>query len=691
MIINKLINIAKNRTIDFIKKSVPNFDPNFFSTRRQLMSPSGSFMFDNPYEQSVWIYAANKKISNSVSQSPYLFIREDNDQKEIISHDDPLNLLFDNPNPMMSRQELIQSTEIYLGLDGEAFWILDRDNPTDLPEHIWSFRKNFFRPEIDKTTGLVKHWNFEGIPKVIAVENIIQFKYFNPDLHYAGLAPWKAASLASEQDYFASNYNTNFFKQGAKIGGFLEVEDALDDEQYDRLLTATEDRHVGHTKAHRLMLLEGGTKFKEAKLSQKDMEFIETKKISKSEILAAYGTNPVVLGDFSEVKSEAGVKVILKDFWTSVVIPNQDYIENKVFSEFLSTYDPSIRMFFDNSDVEVLQEDFNILLERAKKLFEMGYSVNDINTRLNLGMPELENGNVGYLPGNLFSIDSIANPEIEANVSAKKSPNLKKKITTQERDRQREHEKIQDKSEIKFRKVMRKYYNDQEKRVIEKLENIPEMTLIANYKSKAIEDELFDDNEEIKELIAVMSPLWEETYGIGFEIVAADLGLDLSFRPLSSDFLKFQKFKVTKIAPSMFETVKVGVQQALKDGLAERETIREIAGRIKKVYDIADNRAITIARTESTSSLNAGRLDIYKDPEARVKKIKWITARDEHVRSSHVVLDGMLATPGQFFVDKNGRKTKLKHPGDNLNGASAGDLVNCRCTIIEDFGDLLED
>ena len=155
--------------------------------------PSGSFSFDQPYTQNVWISASCKKIATSVSQSPYVFYIENertNQKKELPSNHE-LNRLFDNPNPLMSRQELIYNSMIFMGLDGEVFWIIDRGDDTgkdvtSFPQNIWCFRKNYFRPEIDKNTGLIKFWNFEGGPKIIRVENVIQFKYFNPDNHYQG-------------------------------------------------------------------------------------------------------------------------------------------------------------------------------------------------------------------------------------------------------------------------------------------------------------------------------------------------------------------------------------------------------------------------------------------------------------------------------------------------------------------------
>ena len=733
-----MLNLIKKKIGNVIKgkleKAVPNFDPTFFSTRRQLLMPSGSFSFDQPYTQNVWISASCKKIATSVSQSPYVFYIENErtNQKKELPNNHELNRLFDNPNPLMSRQELIYNSMIFMGLDGEAFWIIDRGDDagkdvTSFPQNIWCFRKNYFRPEIDKNTGLIKFWNFEGGPKIIRVENVIQFKYFNPDNHYQGLAPWMSAQLSSEQDYYASNHNTNFFKSGASIGGFIESEDPIDDDEYDRLMSSIEDRHVGHTKSHRLMLLEGGMKFKEATISQKDMEFIETKKIAKSEILAAYGTNPVVLGDFNDVKSEAGVRAILKDFWTSVVIPNQDYLENKLYHSFLVNYNPNIRVYFDNSNIEVLQEDLDIILDRAKKFLELGYTTNQINQRLSLQMPEIEQGNISYVTNSVKTVDQAiaeaaligGNVVVESNNDDQESTEEEMENTDENENTEEEMEKSfkdakdilfnysknlknrekavndfgkeQKKYERKFERDVKLYFKQQEKRVINYVNSLTFIFTGYDLKNinidfKAIEDDALDDRFEIEELLQILYPLWRNAYQDMFEETAARLELSIEFDDTSSEFLRFMEFKVRNITPSIFETVKESVRNALKDGLDNKETIQEIAARIKKVYEVSNNRALVIARTESTSSLNAGTLEIYQNPNSKVNKIRWITAMDENVRSSHAVLNGQLATPGEFFVDKTGRTTKLRFPGD-MN-APAHDVINCRCNIVEDFSDL---
>lgn len=99
-----------------------------------------------------------------------------------------------------------------------------------------------------------------------------------------------------------------------------------------------------------------------------------------------------------------------------------------------------------------------------------------------------------------------------------------------------------------------------------------------------------------------------------------------------------------------------------------------------------NNRAITIARTESLSAMNKARLEAFRqgleqagiDPSRASKQ--WISSRDPRVRDQHVTLDGQVVPVDQPFVAPNG--DLLLTPGDRSLGASASNLVNCRCSAI---------
>ena len=61
------------------------------------------------------------------------------------------------------------------------------------------------------------------------------------------------------------------------------------------------------------------------------------------------------------------------------------------------------------------------------------------------------------------------------------------------------------------------------------------------------------------------------------------------------------------------------------------------------------------------------------------KKEAWITRGDEKVRAAHVAADNTFKNQnGVFIVDGE----QLKFPGDTSLGASAGNVINCRCAAV---------
>jgi len=99
------------------------------------------------------------------------------------------------------------------------------------------------------------------------------------------------------------------------------------------------------------------------------------------------------------------------------------------------------------------------------------------------------------------------------------------------------------------------------------------------------------------------------------------------------------------------------------------ETTAELMDRVRKVYNFAQSRALTIARTETGQAAGAAR-DAAMG-QMQVVKHRWVTAGDEHVRQSHQMLSGLVVERGQAFP--NG----CRFPCDP--GGPAGEIINCRC------------
>jgi hypothetical protein len=94
-------------------------------------------------------------------------------------------------------------------------------------------------------------------------------------------------------------------------------------------------------------------------------------------------------------------------------------------------------------------------------------------------------------------------------------------------------------------------------------------------------------------------------------------------------------------------------------------------------------RGEMIARTESITSLNAGREEAYRQqieagllaPENVVGT--WSATGDKRTRHSHQQMDGQRRAFGQPFQTPSG--ALLRYPGDASLGAGAEEIVGCRC------------
>jgi len=103
-------------------------------------------------------------------------------------------------------------------------------------------------------------------------------------------------------------------------------------------------------------------------------------------------------------------------------------------------------------------------------------------------------------------------------------------------------------------------------------------------------------------------------------------------------------------------------------------------------------RGETIARHEMIETLNRAQWEAYnqgvssgKVRESAVLK-EWDSAGDNHVRYSHRKLDGTRVGLNEPFISPaTGRA--MMFPGDTSHGASANDVVGCRCRVkyVVDF------
>jgi SPP1 gp7 family putative phage head morphogenesis protein len=121
------------------------------------------------------------------------------------------------------------------------------------------------------------------------------------------------------------------------------------------------------------------------------------------------------------------------------------------------------------------------------------------------------------------------------------------------------------------------------------------------------------------------------------------------------------------------------IQRIVENGLVEGLTISDIASDISEAFAFSPQRALMIARTESTNAANLGSQRAYSEAEADGIKVQkqWLSSRDAQVRDSHAALDGQTVGANENFVSASG--DEAPHPA---GFGIASEDINCRCTMI---------
>lgn len=129
--------------------------------------------------------------------------------------------------------------------------------------------------------------------------------------------------------------------------------------------------------------------------------------------------------------------------------------------------------------------------------------------------------------------------------------------------------------------------------------------------------------------------------------------------------------------PNHFNQKNINNKWKSLDKIIDTKTYNQIYQEIEKEQCFEFYRARRIARTETISAMNAATLEGWRQSEVVGGK-EWICACDERAREWHKKADKQQVALEEVFLVGN---EKLMHPGDSSLGASAKNVINCRCTM----------
>lgn len=248
------------------------------------------------------VYSCVRLLSEAVAGLPVgMFERKPDSRVPVPSHP-LLGLVRDHPNSDIDAAELWRTVVGWMLLRGNAYVYVERNNGGS-PVGLWPVSPQAVevkRTESGRLVYKVRLDMTEYAPITerngnVQAENMLHYRAFG--LGTEGLSPVGLARQSVGIAFAAQSYVGGFFARDASPGGVVSVPGSLTDEQYERLERQWKSLHEGFDKAHKLAVMEGGSKWEATTLSPSDAQFIETQKFSRGEIASIFGVPPHMIGD----------------------------------------------------------------------------------------------------------------------------------------------------------------------------------------------------------------------------------------------------------------------------------------------------------------------------------------------------------------------------------------------------------
>ncbi len=593
-----------------------------------------------------------------------------------VSADNKYQMLLNHPNHLDDSYHFKEKLIGFTMLDGNV-WSYPLPS-IENPDMIFILKKSNMGYE-KSDSGQVEAWNYTPSAQGgMRIENddIMHTKLWNPYCEIMGAVPLDAGKVETRTDYKASKYNEKFFDNGAVAGNVLQTDKRLNDSTLKRIKEGIQNNHGGVDKAHKMMIFEQGLKYIQTGLTQRDMEFIDLRKYSREQIMGIYGMKNVVIS-VTETVNHATAKEQRKEWWQDTNLPLMRLISS-TYNNCIFKKTPYL-MWWDTTTIEALQEDFNAKVETGERLFKMGFSTNEINSRLELGFEDVAARNGMYIPMGVQEIGSIVEESEEPEERTVKGIEDWEKLATKN---WKNFIKANTPIEKAYAKKVSKIFFGIRNKVLNHLygKDTKQVPMVSPEDMLNWIDDVNRDVE--KDVLRKASGVaHRQAADAGGNSVIDELGLSGSFDiddPIVIDFLSAKNIKVTDIIDTAYDVVRDGITT----GIANGESIDQIADRIKSALKGNINRAKTIARTEVIGASNFGRNNQMKKTDYTQKQ--WFTAADERVRdtsiSSHVSMNGNITSMGNGWIVPGAGAGFVRYPGDYLG--SPANIINCRCIEV---------
>lgn len=344
------------------------------------------------YKQHPTVRAAVEKISKVAVANGYRFTPSEPDEETSKERMDALRKFFRTSNG----SQLLRSAYRDLLIYGEGFWLVIQDgSAAKRPLSARRLHPQYMDEIV--TAGELTGWRFGPVVEAdngveYKREQVIHFKFDDPDNDIRGLSLLSSLELTVAQDLFAMKFNERFFENSAHTGVIFNMKNSSP-EEVERNRVWMEQNYVGTENAHKPIILEGDMEVTKSVSTRAEMQFIEGRKFNREEILSVLDVDPSKIG-INENSNRSVSKEADNTFRQENISPLQLVVEEEINNQLIMTlFGWDDILFRQNDSSRRDQLDMMKLYAEAERLGV--YSINQVKAEL--GLPPITGGDVHFV------------------------------------------------------------------------------------------------------------------------------------------------------------------------------------------------------------------------------------------------------------------------------------------------------
>lgn len=653
---------------------MPNLFKNLFRTK-SVGTTVTTFLngFENPtdiktlssYKNSLYLYIGVSMIAKRVAGIPlelYKIKNKRGDVEEVFDH--PILDLLANPNDQQSQREFWELSLAYYLTGGDCFWYLERTG--NRITQMIALRPDYVEIILSPDTKRIIGYEYRANTiQRFQPEEILHIKNIDPTNPLRGVGVVRPASSRIATEIEATKFQSNFFKNQGRPD-MAVFSDAAVDEAAGNDFRARWKRIFGANNGGGVAVFGNNIKsVQELNKTPKEMDFIETQKFLRTDILSALHIPEEMV---SSMADHATSPQVYKMYLQEAVIPPLEAFVDVINNKLLPTVDQSIFITFPDPT----PTDREAQLKETVELKKNGIiTANEARTVYNYESVE---------GGDTLAVAAAPRPEVTETAKSvlRRRPTLVKRFKAEEEMAALIHlnEPKRQMNSIFATKAMKDAYAKAfNERVDRKADVLKEA--LDTYHEGMLERILATDLDpngfmdvQAEKIAAkqALSPVMVQMYQKG-----GQEALDAIFRKSADNFFADAvliaaiegrtAFFTESIVNTTFEILKHTIVTGISNGDGPDTIARELRDYFA---DMSVKRAKTIARTETGFVLSKATNDAYTQSSIVTGK-EWISVGDDKVRPEHVENNGVIVAKGGTFP--SGEAYPAEHS------------INCRCVL----------